>query len=113
MHNALMDRRGDPDQAARLREARELAGYSSAREAAENHLRMPYGTYIGHENGHRGFTAKEARNYAKKYKVNLLWLVFGIGDARTVSLDQKISELPEHKQREIARYIEFVESKVD
>ena len=62
----------------RLKKAREKAGYASARAAAEA-LGMKESTYMGHENGHRGFPAKQAPKYARKFKVTEEWLLFGKG----------------------------------
>ena len=62
----------------RLRHAREKAGFASAAEAAES-LGIPYGTYASHENGHRGFPKGRAPAYARKYKVDEQWLLYGKG----------------------------------
>lgn len=70
----------------RLRQAREAAGYSTAVEAATS-MGIPVSTYIGHENGHRGFPAARAPQYAKKFKVSEEWLLFGKGDAEAVILE--------------------------
>jgi len=64
----------------RLRRAREHAGYSSAAEAAHQ-LGIPYGTYSGHENGHRGITRKKVVEYAQKFHVSAEWLLTGVGVA--------------------------------
>ena len=93
----------------RLREARELAGYESASVAADR-LGVPKPTYIGHENGHRGFDVDAAIRYANAFKVNLLWLLRGIGDPRDVSIDQQIADLPPEKQQEVLRFLDFVRS---
>jgi len=45
--------------ADRLRSARLKAGFETAKEAAEA-MGVPASTYIGHENGNRGFTAMRA-----------------------------------------------------
>lgn len=63
---------------SRLRRARENAGFDTAKEAAEA-MGVPVSTYIGHENGHRGFPAKRAPQYARKFKVSEEWLLFGKG----------------------------------
>jgi phage repressor protein C with HTH and peptisase S24 domain len=67
----------DMGMAKRLKEARELAGYRTASEAAAK-LRLKEQTYLAHENGSRGFT-KKAPFYSAKYSVNLEWLVTGRG----------------------------------
>lgn len=64
----------------RLRQARERAGYETATDAAEA-LGITRSTYIGHENGHRGFPASRAPQYARKFRVSEEWLLYGKGDA--------------------------------
>lgn len=59
----------------RLAKARKEAGYPSATAAAEA-LGVPSPTYMGHENGARGFD-KMAETYARKFKVPLEWLLTG------------------------------------
>jgi len=56
------------------------AGYETAREAAEA-LGIKEPTYMCHENGSRGFKA-HAEIYARKFKVNLEWLLTGRGNPR-------------------------------
>ena len=68
------------DPAARLRIARMRAGYSTAKDAAEA-LGLPVSTYIAHENGSRGYPAKRAEVYARKFKVREQWLLYGVGPA--------------------------------
>jgi transcriptional regulator with XRE-family HTH domain len=63
---------------SRLRRARENAGFETAKEAAEA-MGVPVSTYTGHENGHRGFPAKRAPQYARKFKVSEEWLLYGKG----------------------------------
>lgn len=87
MHNALHERKRllhydgryafcmtTPNQ--RLRQARVDAGYATAVDAALA-LGVPASTYIGHENGSRGFPAKKAPIYARKFKVTEEWLLYG------------------------------------
>lgn len=61
---------------ARLRAAREQAGYATAVDAADA-MSMPRSTYIGHENGHRGFPAARAPQYARKFRTTPEWLLYG------------------------------------
>ena len=65
--------------ADRLRIAREKAGYETATDAAAA-LGISRSTYIGHENGARGYRADSAATYAKKFKVSVEWLLYGTGD---------------------------------
>ena len=64
--------------AARLRIARLRAGYETGKDAAEA-LGFPVSTYLSHENGSRGISAKRAVTYARKYKVREQWLLYGVG----------------------------------
>jgi hypothetical protein len=61
---------------ARLRHARAAAGHSTAIAAADA-LGVPRSTYIGHENGHRGFPAKRATQYARGFGTSPEWLLYG------------------------------------
>src|SRR6185503_5997879 len=65
--------------ADRLKLARERAGYDNATAAAEAMgVRPP--TYLGHENGSRGFTPETAKRYARFFRVKPEWLILGDGD---------------------------------
>lgn len=59
-------------QAARIRQAREAAGYKSA-AAAIRRFKWPESGYRHHENGTRAATFEFA-NYAKAYRVSEAWL---------------------------------------
>jgi hypothetical protein len=61
---------------ARLRDARTSAGFPTAIAAADA-LGVPRSTYIGHENGHRGFPAKRAPDYARAFGTTPEWLLYG------------------------------------
>lgn len=64
------------DKHQRLRSARERAGYASASEAATVFgWKVP--TYIGHENGSRGFSVETAASYGRAFRVPAEWLLFG------------------------------------
>lgn len=99
----------------RLRFAREKAGYATAVEAADA-LGVPRSTYIGHENGHRGFPAKQAPKYARKFKVSEEWLLYAKGgqedplepsaDDLVRMLDEALDELPiELKRADLPRIV--------
>lgn len=64
--------------AIRLRTAREKAGFPTATDAA-NRFGWKPPTYLGHENGTRGIRVEAAREYAKAFKINPDWLLFGTG----------------------------------
>lgn len=70
-YRAVMSAAGD-----RLKQARERAGYSSAKGAAEA-MGVPVPTYIQHENGARGFPAARAERYARFFRVAPEWLLYG------------------------------------
>ena len=65
------------EKAERLKLARERAGYSSARLAAQA-IGTSIATYSQHENGTRGFSNEVARRYALFFKVPVEWLSLGI-----------------------------------
>jgi phage repressor protein C with HTH and peptisase S24 domain len=93
----------------RLAHARELAGYETATEAADAMgARRP--TYMGHENGSRGFKA-EAERYARFFRVSFEWLATGRGEPRRESLDARVQALPAEEQRRVREFIEFIESR--
>ena len=83
------------DKAQRLREARELAGYESARQAA-NANGWGVSTYTAHENGQNGFSAAKAAEYAKAFKTSAEWLMFGTVQLPEGSfgIDAQLRELP-------------------
>lgn len=60
----------------RLRAARLRAGYGKAVDAARAFGWEPP-TYHAHENGTRGLTARAAEKYARAYRVQPSWLLFG------------------------------------
>ena len=68
----------DEDVAARLKAARQAAGYDSARAAADA-IGIPVATYTQHENGTRGLPAGKARLYAHAFAVTPEWLLYGRG----------------------------------
>jgi phage repressor protein C with HTH and peptisase S24 domain len=63
--------------AARLRKARENAGFKSASDAARK-IGVNTVTYTGHENGTREFDRRLAAMYAEKFGVDPAWLLLGI-----------------------------------
>lgn len=62
------------EQYERLRAARKRAGYKTATAAAES-MGLAVATYVGHENGQRQFNIDTAKQYARKFKVRLSWLI--------------------------------------
>lgn len=67
------------ERAARLRLAREMAGFSSPTEAATR-FRWHLSTYYGHENGSRGISrSSTTAAYAKAFGITESWLLTGEG----------------------------------
>lgn len=110
LHNGMhyADHMSDP--AERLRIARLRAGYSTAKEAAEA-LGLPVSTYLAHENGSRGYPAKRAFTYARKFKVREQWLLYGVGEGPGETAGPKaevvniFEHLPPLKQAEALGYL--------
>lgn len=69
----------------RLREARIAAGFKSATAAADR-LKVPLGTYAGHENGARAFDVAAAKKYALAFGVSAAWLLTGERPLQTTFL---------------------------
>lgn len=93
----------------RLQFARELAGYGTATDAA-NAMGVALPTYLGHENGSRGFKSKADR-YAKFFRVSYEWLMTGAGEPRPTSLDARVKAMSPEERRRIYEFIDFVESR--
>lgn len=110
LHNSMRYRQIMTDPAERLRIARLRAGYETAKEAAEA-LGFPVSTYLGHENGSRGYPAKKAAIYARKFKVREQWLLYGVGEGPGENGDQKaeiiniLDHLPPLKKAEALGYL--------
>jgi len=73
----------------RLREAREVAGYRSAREAADA-IGIAYPTYAAHENDSRGLRRDSAEVYARRFKVSIDWLLTGKGNRSNSNVVQVV-----------------------
>ena len=67
---------GLPSMHERLRRARLLAGFDTARAAIER-FGWKASTYRAHENGQNNFRANDAGIYARAYRVSSSWLLFG------------------------------------
>lgn len=100
-------------QAARLKEARKLRGFRSARAAAQR-FGWPAPTYGSHENGTRGI-GRMYREYAKKLRVNPAWLlghsderdsiVRGVAVVADVAIGTWRERQPHHGPPRIARNV--------
>jgi hypothetical protein len=91
MHIMKFDDRPMP--ARRLQEAREKAGFASAKAAATRFGWSP-DSYHQHENGQRGIT-RVAAKYAKAFKVSEAWLLTGDGQGPGArkSFDRSLEEI--------------------
>ncbi len=77
----------------RLRWARELRGYASARAAARMN-RWSENTYKSHESGTRrkdNLPEDAAKRYARAFKINRAWLLTGMGDPLKPDVPDDIS----------------------
>lgn len=95
-------------QAGRLRIARERAGYSSPRVAAEA-LEWNENTYKSHENGLRGsdgIKLKHLRKYARAFGVSYEWLVSGSGPLAMTPQDAEWQTLSEEERATALRLLE-------
>lgn len=64
---------------ARLKQARQAAGYRSASSAAKT-IGIGVSTYLAHENGQNAFNTGQANRYAKAFSVSPAWLLIGEGN---------------------------------
>lgn len=98
------------DPAERLRIARLRAGFETGKDAAEA-MGVPVSTYLCHENGSRGYPAKRAETYARKFKVREQWLLYGVGEGPGDNGDQRaeiiniLDHLPPLKRAEALGYL--------
>lgn len=95
------------DESDRLRQAREMAGLGSAADAARR-LGMDYPTYAAHENGTRGFNKDQAAKYARAFRINILWLLYGLGTPGGVGLEQQVLELPPEKRKQFYDFLKWL-----
>lgn len=109
-YDRLMDKPSD-----RLRIARLRAGFDTGKIAAEA-MGFPVSTYLAHENGSRGYPAKKAEIYARKFKVREQWLLYGVGEGPGENGDQKaeviniIDRLPPIKRAEALGYLRALDN---
>ena len=111
LHNETLYAVRMDDPAARLRIARLRAGYETGKDAAEA-LGFPVSTYLSHENGSRGISAKKAFTYARKYKVREQWLLYGVGagpgseqSGETAEIISIVEHLPPLRRAEALRIL--------
>lgn len=110
LHNDANYIRRMTDPAERLRIARLRAGFATGKEAAEA-MGFPVSTYLAHENGSRGYPAKKAAIYARKFKVREQWLLYGVGPGpgengdQTAEIVNLLDHLPPIKKAEALGYL--------
>lgn len=118
LHNRLRYAAVMTDPAERLRIARLRAGFETGKEAAEA-LGFPVSTYLGHENGSRGYPAKKAAIYARKFKVREQWLLYGVGEGPGQTGDHSaeiidiLDHLPPLRKAEALGYLRALASLKD
>lgn len=95
----------------RLRQARELT-YESMVEAVGAMNGVVYSTYAGHENGSREYSDVEAVQYARLFRVNLIWLLTGQGEPRPKGGNHPIVDLFEaiapDRQPQAIEFLEYL-----
>ena len=86
-----MDKRAEKEaRAERLKDARIKAGLPSARQAAMQGG-WNYDTYYSHENGRAGFDVDYGRDYARRFRVDLNWLMLGEGSGERQTGDRHLA----------------------
>jgi hypothetical protein len=109
-HYAICQPVGMRERHERLREARKRLYETAA--AAVRTMAIPYGTYIGHENGSRRPDPDGWKEYARKYKVNIDWLLYETGPRdRAASYVDDMDGLTADEREDVIAYIEFVKSR--
>jgi hypothetical protein len=118
LRNRSVYRDGMSDPSERLRIARLRAGFETAKDAADS-MGLPVSTYLGHENGSRGYPAKKAEIYARKFKVREQWLLYGVGEGpgdkgdRNAEIISIIDHLPPLKKAEALGYLRALANQTD
>ena len=78
--------------AARLRHAREAAGFRNSTDFCRAQG-LRHNTYDHHETGRRGIKLQTLKDYASMLRVNLAWLVEGEGQMRTNDWEMEVLDL--------------------
>ena len=90
-------------QAARLRAARESAGFKKAADAIDK-FRWKTSTYMAHENGQNGLSAAASVPYSEKFQVEPGWLLTGIGRGPGEKKGKKTDVVNRQEYTEIGRF---------
>lgn len=98
----------------RLKQAREKAGFTQAKDAAERYGWAP-STYTAHENGQNSLRAKVAQRYAEAFdrphfRVTAAWLLFGVDDSETsgLGIESKLLGMPKPTRQKALDAIDLV-----
>lgn len=81
------------ERAARLVEARKLAGFKGPKPVSEA-TGINYNSYKAYEQGRNGFSVPDAKTLAKAFDVSLQWLQFGIDSPDDKFVDEAPVEVP-------------------
>lgn len=96
----------EPNERLKLARERKFPDLNATEVARRLGVKEP--TYLGHENGSRGFQ-REAKRYARAFGVNLLWLRDGAGPMVSGQADpllEMIEDLDEQGRLKALAYIE-------
>lgn len=85
---ALLCDLSDMEPKDRLRQARERAGYKTAKEAAQA-IRVNQNTLSSNENGNRAISRRMAQVYAEAFGVSAGWILYGEGGDAKASIERK------------------------
>src|SRR5688572_5101425 len=94
----------------RLIEARTIRKPGMSAPEASDAMRIPYPTYKSHENGSRGAPKPAVERYARFYRIDPRWLMFGEGtmDGKP---DRILEGLDEDDKAEVMRFIDFLRTR--
>jgi hypothetical protein len=92
----------------RLAEARRAAGFETAADAAKAYRWHPQNVR-DHEAGRRGVDPQQADDYARRYKIQVQWLLYGRGEmkANEDSITAIINSLDPETAREVLEFALF------
>lgn len=99
--------------ADRLRKARADAGYASAVDAVRAFGWTP-STYYGHENGRANITRSAAIKYARAFRVDPAWLLYGKPSKITEWTQiESVTQIPVRGSVAAGRWLEFDDTEQD
>ena len=95
----------------RLIEARTTRKPGMSAPEAAGAMHIPYPTYKSHENGSRGAPKGAVDRYARFYRVDRRWLMFGEGTIDGKGADRILEGLDDDDKAEVMRFIDFVRTR--